>query len=79
MSHSQMIRPTQVETLEKCDSNKSPRNQSKQDQQVRLVQKMAELQHEDDMASMRIEEIEGQNAKLTKMIADKKALMSLEK
>ena len=74
-----MIRPTQVETLEKCDSNKSPRNQSKQDQQVRLVQKMAELQHEDDMASMRIEEIEEQNAKLTKMIADKKALMSLEK
>ena len=79
MSRSQMIRPTQVETLEQCESNKSPRNQSKQDQQVRLVQKMAELQHEDDMASMRIEEIEEHNAKLTKMIADKKALMSLEK
>lgn len=43
-----------------------------------MIQKLAELQHEDDMSAMQIDDIQASNSKLEKMIADKQQLRVIE-
>ena len=76
------MKTTQVETL--CEQDLENLKSAEkaggqlQDQQIRMIQKLAELQHEDDMSAMQIDDIQASNSKLEKMIADKQQLRVIE-
>ena len=63
---------TQIETFEK------PPDLEVEDEKIRLVQKLVELQGQDDIASGQLEQLALQNEKLKRMIEEKQQLLNIE-
>ena len=63
---------TQIETFEK------PPDLEVEDEKIRLVQKLVELQSQDDIASGQLEQLALQNEKLKRMIEEKQQLLNIE-
>ena len=63
---------TQIETFEKTPDLEV------EDEKIRLVQKLVELQSQDDIASGQLEQLALQNDKLKRMIEEKQQLLNVE-